>query len=614
MTETSTNILLVILGIGTLIFVHELGHFLAAKWIGVKVHVFSMGFGPALWSRVWRETDYRLSAIPLGGYVKLAGEHPEKEAPLEPGDFMAKPAHQRALVLLAGVGLNALLAFVAFVIAFQIGVPFITSELGEVSTGWPAWEAGLKPGDKIVQLNGKRNPDFEDIFTTIALGSPTAKISLLVERVTPGGATALLSFTVSPRYDEAQGMQRIGISPALSGEIGHILQFPDGSPAKEAGLKAGDEIIAINGEGIEAGEKIREIEANNPGKELTLTVLRQGEKQEVKVTPLSTPRWMLGVSCASTKIQSLQQESLAAKVGLKKGDVLLKVNGKEVSGWAALKSATSELPTPGGKTSNLTLKRGPEILSLDVPGEAKDLLEGVVPAMGLRVDHVVEGFPAQELGIRPGDELLSFRGEGLKRWEDLLRIIATSEGKEMEAQWRRGSVTAGDKSGETFTARFRPRKDTEGAVGRLGIRLKEKSVEKQYGFIGACGAGTHKAIVMTQRIYLSMKALLTRQVSSETMGGIIMIAQATYESAKLGMGKLLYFIGILSLQLAILNALPIPMLDGGHLLFLGIEKIKGSPLSERTMVFAQYVGMAFLLALLLFATRNDVVRLLAMYQ
>ncbi|MFN3466955.1 MAG: site-2 protease family protein, partial [Candidatus Brocadiales bacterium] len=95
---------------------------------------------------------------------------------------------------------------------------------------------------------------------------------------------------------------------------------------------------------------------------------------------------------------------------------------------------------------------------------------------------------------------------------------------------------------------------------------------------------------------------------------IIMIAQATYESAKMGMGKLLYFIGILSLQLAILNALPIPMLDGGHLLFLGIEKVKGSPLSERTMSLAQYVGLALLLALLLFATRNDVMRLLAMYQ
>ncbi len=610
MTETSTNILLVILGIGTLIFVHELGHFLAAKWIGVKVHVFSLGFGPALLRRVWGETDYRLSAIPLGGYVKLAGEHPEKDIPLEPWDFMAKPAPHRALVLLAGVGLNAILAFLVFVIAFQIGVPFITSEIGEVSPGWPAWEAGLKPGDKIVKMDGKRDPDFEDIFTSVALGSPTAEISLQVERVTPNGATTLLDFTVSPRYDEVQGMQRIGISPALSREISHLLQYPDGSPAREAGLKIGDEIIAINGESVDTGEKIREIEINNPGKELTLTVLRKGEKLEVKVTSLSTTRWMLGVSCASTKIQSLQKDGPLAKAGLKKGDVILAVNGREVTGWAALKSALGELHE---KTLKLTLKRGQEILSLNVPFEVHGdvsapggLLEGVVPALGLRVDYVAEGFSAQELGIRPGDELLSLRGEGLKKWEDLLRIIATSEGQEMDIQWRR--------NGETFTGRFHPKKDETGAIGRLGIRLKEKSVEKQYGFIGACKMGTYKAIIMSQKIYLSLKALFTRQVSTETVGGIIMIAQATYESAKMGMGKLLYFIGILSLQLSILNALPIPMLDGGHLLFLGIEKIKGAPLSERTMSLANYVGMAFLLALVLYATRNDIMRLLAMYQ
>lgn len=603
MTETSTNILLVILGIGTLIFVHELGHFLAAKWIGVRVHTFSLGFGPALWRRVWGETDYRLSAIPLGGYVKLAGEHPEKDTPLKPWDFMAKPAHQRALVLLAGVGLNGLLAFIVFVAAFQIGVPFVTSEIGEVAPGWPAWEAGLEPGDKIVAIEGKRDPDFEDIFTTVSLGRPTTEISLKVER-----DKRLLDFKVVPRYDEVQGMPRIGISPALSRKISHILQYPDGSPAKEAGLKVGDEIIAINGEAVDTGEKIREIETKSPGKELTLTVLRNEEKIEVKVTSLSTTRWLFGVSCASTKIQSLKKESLAAEVGLRKGDIIRKVNGEKVSGWDGLKEALKS--AGGGKITKLSVRRGQETLSIDIlPNMLRDVdkfLEGATPAMGLKVDSVIEGFPAKELGIMPGDEILSLNGEGLKRWEDLLRIIATNEGKEMDIQWRR--------NGETFNAKFRPKKDEERSIGRLGIRLKEKSIERKYGFIGACQMGTYKAIIMAQRIYLSLRALLTRQVSSETVGGIIMIAQATYESAKLGMGKLLYFIGILSLQLAILNALPIPMLDGGHLLFLGIEKVKGSPLSERTMAFAQYIGMAFLIALLLYATRNDIMRLLTMYQ
>ncbi len=607
MTQAPTNVLLVILGIGSLIFVHELGHFLAAKWIGVRVHVFSLGFGPAILRKVWGDTDYRLSAIPLGGYVKLAGEHLEEDAPLKPWDFMAKPAHQRAIVLLAGVALNALLAFIVFVIAFQLGVPFITSEIGDVTPGWPAWEVGFKPGDKIIAINGRRNPDFEDIFTTIALGNPMKEISISVKR-----DQELLNFKVLPKYDEVQGMQRIGISPALSREISHILQYPDGAPAKEAGLRAGDEIIAINGEAVDTGEKIREIEMTSPAKELTLTILRQGKKQEITVTSLSTYRFLLGVSCASTKIEALQEESLAAKVGLKKGDMILKVNGSEVRGWILLKevleSASSEPQKE--KTLELTIKRGKELLTLavplDKPEEVKRLLDGATPLMGLRVDQVVEGFPAKELGISPGDELLSLNGEGLKRWEDLLRIVALNGGKEMEIQWRR--------NGQTFAAKFRPKKDEQAVIGRLGIRLKEKSVERQYGFLGACKMGTVKAIMMAQKIYLSLKALLTRQVSSETVGGIIMIAQATYESAKMGMGKLLYFIGILSLQLAILNALPIPMLDGGHLMFLCIEKVKGSPLSERTMALAHYIGMAFLLALLLYATRNDIMRLLAMYQ
>ncbi|HHT9118143.1 MAG TPA: RIP metalloprotease RseP, partial [Candidatus Hypogeohydataceae bacterium YC38] len=258
------------------------------------------------------------------------------------------------------------------------------------------------------------------------------------------------------------------------------------------------------------------------------------------------------------------------------------------------------------KVVPLQIKRGQETkvleLSLDSPGAKESFLEGIFPTLGLRVDHVVEGFPAERIGLRPGDQILSLNGESLRVWEALLRIMATSEGKEMTLQWQRGS--------ETFSERFRPMKDEKNAFGRLGMKLKEKSIVKQYGFLGSCRAGTYKALVMIKRIYLTVRGLFTQKVSSETVGGIILIAQASYESAKLGLGKLLYFIGILSLQLAILNILPIPVLDGGHLLFLGIEKAKGSPVSERTMAIAQYIGLALILCLVVYSTRNDILRLL----
>src|SRR3990167_8833831 len=140
--NVSTNVILVILGIGLLIFIHELGHFLMAKKIGVRVLAFSLGFGPAIFKKKWGETEYRLSIFPLGGYVKLAGESPDEEKTGASWEFSAKSAGQRASVLVAGVALNAILAFVAFIVAFQIGVPFITSEVGQVMPGWPAWEIG----------------------------------------------------------------------------------------------------------------------------------------------------------------------------------------------------------------------------------------------------------------------------------------------------------------------------------------------------------------------------------------------------------------------------------------------------------------------------------------
>jgi regulator of sigma E protease len=594
--EVSSNILLVIVGIGSLIFIHELGHFLVAKKIGVKVHVFSLGFGMPLIKRTWGETEYRLSLVPLGGYVKLAGEHPQDGVTMAETDFMAKPPSQRAMVLIAGVAMNALFAFLVFIIAFRIGVPFITSEIGLVAPGWPAWEAGLQPGDNITEIGGTRDPDFEDIFTAVALGGGTG-IPVTVER--DGKA---LHFNVRPKYDAEHGIQRIGIAPATTRKVGRLIKYQDGAPAMEAGIEIGDTIIAINGETIERGEQITAIEVQSPGKELAITAVRDGKELEFKVTPLAANRWMMGVSCATTKIEAVRAGSLAAEAGLKKGDQILAVNDTEVLGWLAV---TELVQSAVGEDIHLKIQRGEEVEVLNLSlasAEGRDrFLDGVAPALGLRVDRVIDGFPAAKIGMKPGDEIVYLDGTTPHAWADLLGIILGSNGREMTVKWLRG--------GKTLTGKFSPIQDEKSALGRMGLLPREKRVLKQYDLLGSCRMGSYKAIVMVKRIYLTITGLFTQKVSSETVGGIIMIAQASYESAKVGVGKLLYFMGIISLQLAILNLLPIPVLDGGHLLFLGIEKLKGSPVSERTMVVANYIGLVFILGLFVFATRNDVVRL-----
>ena len=174
----------------------------------------------------------------------------------------------------------------------------------------------------------------------------------------------------------------------------------------------------------------------------------------------------------------------------------------------------------------------------------------------------------------------------------------------MVIEWMRGN--------ERFVSTIEPQKDEKGAAGRIGVKFREKTEVKQYGLAGSCVVGTKKAIINVQRLYLTLKGFFSNRLSTKNVGGIILIAQASYESAKVGYGKLVYFLGILSLQLALLNILPIPVLDGGHLLFLAIERIKGSPVSQRTLSIAQYIGFGLIITLVIYATRNDIMRLLTL--
>ncbi|MDN3513720.1 MAG: RIP metalloprotease RseP [Candidatus Brocadia sp.] len=599
--NVSTNVILVIVGIGLLIFIHELGHFLMAKKIGVRVFAFSLGFGPAIFKKRWGETEYRLSLFPLGGYVKLAGESPEEEKTGSPWEFSSKSAGQRASVLVAGVALNAVLAFIAFIVAFRIGVPFITAEIGQVMPGWPAWEAGIQRGDQIVELDGSKDPDFEDLFTIVALSNSSDGVNLKVER-----EGKIFDVTVTPKYDAEHGIQRIGIMPATSLEVDKIFAFEKNeSPARDAGVCVKDVVVAVNGKRISTEEEFREVEGMNPGKEISLTVLRDDKEVELKVVPSKSTRWMLGLSCATAILDGVKTNSLASMAGFMKGDEIVEVNSKPVTGFTDVRKLVIDSEE---ETCIFTVKRNNKVTLISVPlGDEKTkegFLDGIMPFYGLKIDSLVEGFPAEKVGLKPGDKIISLDEKEIKDWGTLLQMVMVSQGKPMVIEWMRGN--------ERFVSTIEPQKDEKSAVGSIGVKFREKTVIKQYGLLGSCVMGTKKAIVNVQRLYLTIKGFFSQRLSTKNVGGFILIAQASYESAKVGIGKLVYFLGILSLQLALLNILPIPVLDGGHLLFLAIERIKGSPVSQRTLSIAQYIGFGLIITLVIYATRNDIMRLLTL--
>jgi len=595
----SGNIILVIIGICFLIFIHELGHFLVAKKVGVRVLAFSLGFGPAILRKKIGETDYRLSLFPLGGYVKLAGEQEGEERSGEEWEFMSKTPGQRAAILVAGVVFNTLLAFIAFIIAFRVGVPFVTAEIGRTMPGWPAWEVGIKPGDKIVKVNNSSNPDFEDIFIAVALNNSPEGVSMEIERE---GKT--FDVNIVPRYDAAFGIQRIGIAPATSMVVDKIFAF-DGtdSPAQKGGLQTGDKITAVNGKSISTESEFREIEGANPGKELLITVLRDSDEIDLKVTASVVARWMIGLSCATTKIAGVKKGSIAHSLGLEKGDEIVKVNSQDVKGLTELLNTIKDSPD-GMVTLQVARGNGTKYIKLTKSGEetVKEFFSGISTHLGIIVDSTVEGFPAEKIGIRPGDRIVSIGGKNISEWAQLLRIVSSNQDKEMEITWTRNF--------ENITRKIQPQKNEEGAQGMIGIKFKEKKVVRKYGLAGACVVGTHKTIINIKRIYMTIQGFISKKLSTKALGGPVLIAQASYASAQSGIGKLMYFLAIISINLAVLNILPIPVLDGGHLLFIGVEKIKGSPVSARVLSIANYIGFALIITLMIYATRNDIMRIL----
>ncbi|MDH7499260.1 MAG: RIP metalloprotease RseP [candidate division NC10 bacterium] len=346
------SILAAILVLGVLIFAHETGHFLVAKRVGVGVRKFSLGFGPRLLGFRRGETEYLISAVPLGGYVKMMGEDPQEQPPDLGRSFSHKSVGKRALIVLAGPCFNLLLAFLLFWFSFVIGIPALTAKVGEVKEGFPAAAAGIRPGDRIVALDGEEIQNW-------------SQLALRIHR--------------------------------------------------------------------------------SPGKPLKITLEREGKRQELIIAP-----------------QLVKQKNIL--------------------------------------------------------------------------------------------------------------------GEEVE-------------------------------VGLLGIGPSEEFVLERLNPLRALPLALSRTYEVSALTVLSIVRLIQGKIPAKTIGGPILVAQLAGEQARMGMINLLLFTAVLSINLAILNLLPIPILDGGHLLFFSLEAIRGRPVALRKRELAQQIGLILLVALMIFAFYNDLFRL-----
>jgi regulator of sigma E protease len=279
---TTTLAFVVVLGI--IIFVHEFGHLITAKAFGMRVFIFSFGFGKRLFGFKWGETDCRVSAVPLGGYVKLEGEPgdhlSEDTSALGDGkDFLSRPRWQRFLVYLAGPAMNAVLTVVLLTGFGMLGLQveawrFERPIVGAVDADSPAEKAGILPGDEIVSIDGTTPPNWQEAEYHILL-RPERSLSLRVRRGAQERAVALRSEATA-----AEGLGSIGIHPLV--QVGQVLP---GQPAEAAGLHTDDAILAIDGKPVRFFDEIPPIVADSGEKATTFRVWRKGETLELTITP-----------------------------------------------------------------------------------------------------------------------------------------------------------------------------------------------------------------------------------------------------------------------------------------------------------------------------------------
>ena len=440
------TLLWAIILLGILIFVHEFGHFLFAKLAGVRVLKFSLGFGPKLVGRKYGDTEYLISSVPLGGYVKMLGENTDEELQEKdkPFAYNRQPVWKRFLIVLAGPVFNIFFASLIFVFLFLSGVPVPYPDVGKIE---------------------------------------------------------------------------------------------ENSPAAKAGLMTGDRIIEINGESVESWGDIDSFMIDNPGKTLDLRVKRDGKIIELFVTPVK-------------------------------------------------------------KTEKNIFGEGTESWEI-----------GVSPLFYPVIGEVMKGSRAKKAGLMKGDRIIQVDGKTIKIWQDLTSIIHDNPDVPLKFRIRRG--------GREMDLTITPEKQTfeilggtEKTIGIIGIKPMGNDFIKRFNPIESAKLGIQKTWEISELTVLSLIKLIQRVIPADTIGGPIMIFQVASQQASQGAINFLTLMAFLNINLGILNLLPIPILDGGHIMFLGIEAIRRKPLDEKIISISQRVGLAIILTLMAFAFYNDIMRLI----
>jgi regulator of sigma E protease len=694
---TLLDLALVVVGFSFIIFFHELGHFLAARWAGIRVLAFAIGFGPAAFSYRrglgWRRgageteldrpadpgapaadpTEYRVNWLPFGGYVKMLGQDDLDPSGVSSASdsYQSVPVWKRMVVISAGVVMNLVVAAFLFMFVFMVGLTTEPAKVGAVAPGSPAalvtaenaaalgvTDPGLKPGDVIQSVNGRRPNSFNDVALASVMSRAGTPIRLEVRR---NGVREPLRFAVVPRMGAQTGLMEIGIGPAYSARLVttrgkaerdsfHAIVSKVGLP----GLEPGMTLSGIDGHGnISSGLDLIQAVRASEGRPVRVTFTgTDGKAVEATITPglamqagrvpagpkeFLVLEHLLGLTPVMTvSADGGENNRRARDQGLHDGDIFTRIGSVE---YPSAASGILEIRRYRGRDLAVSVRRDGKIEDLTVRvsragtigflrGDTRDddtLLARPPDAIAdVGAPDLSHASAAASLNLRPGSRLLSIDGRPVANFAQIQVALREATA---DASARR--------SGARVMLRLELPLPPQGVGGRPieevpwslspedvaalhGLRWVSDVTDSTFLFapeqapLRAANpfqavrmglAETHRVMMMT---YITFARLFEGTVKVEQLKGPVGIAHLGTRIAERGPVWLLFFMALISVNLAVVNFLPLPIVDGGQFLFLLFEQVRGKPASAGFQNAATAAGLLLIGVMFLIVTFNDI--------